>query len=893
MGFSRFSRSSIIPLALAALAVLAVPLPAASPAAPPDGTADGNWNDRWPVLRSYDRDHIEKISLPIGGIGTGTVGLGGRGNLVDWEIMNRPAKGYTPFTGQQLGPFFAIFVRPEGGAPAARALEGPLPLSAYEASHGSTAVNHGLPRFRECAFAAAYPLGQVLLSEQGLPVEVRLEAFNPLVPADTEASGWPVAVLRYVVINRTARPVHAAICGSLPNFIGADGSALSRDWKNDPVTRGPKKNRNEFRRSGALRGLLMSSAGVDAKDEAWGTMALVTAAREGTSRTAWLEEGWGAPLLDFWDDFAADGRLEERAGSGEDMPFGSLTGEVEVPASGSASVTFILAWHFPNRRTWTPKNTPEDLIGNYYTTRWPDAWQAAEAFVPRLDGLEAGTLAFVRAFAESTLPPEVKEAALFNLSTLRTQTCFRTPDGRFFGFEGSSNGSGCCYGSCTHVWNYEQATAYIFGGLARSMRETEFLFATDDDGLMSFRVGLPLVPRARDFGKAAADGQMGCVMKAYRDWQLSGDEAWLRGLWPRVRKALAFAWIKGGWDANRDGVMEGCQHNTMDVEYYGPNPQMEVWYLGALRAAGEMARRVGDREFEKTCRTLFESGRAWTDANLWNGEYYEHQVRPPKSAADIAPSLLVGMGAKDIAEPDYQLGRGCLVDQLVGQFMAHVCGLGYLVDERNVQATLRSIVKYNRREGFDGHFNCLRSFVLGDESAMLMASYPKGRPRNPFPYFTEVMTGFEYAAAVGMLYEGDTDAGLRAIRDIRDRYDGRKRSPFDEAECGHHYARAMASWAAVLALSGFQYSGVDKSMEFAGREGKFFWSNGSAWGTCQISPAAPDKGKPGLAVRVTVLHGRLELKEIALRGAGGHRFSKPALLGAGESFQVEIVKPKG
>ena len=885
MRFSRFSRRILIPLTLAALAA-----PAALGASPPAG--DGSWNDRWPVLRLYDRDHIERISLPLGGIGTGTVGLGGRGNLVDWEIMNRPAKGYTPFTGQQLGPFFAIFARPEGGAPLARSLEGPLPLAAYEASHGSTATNHGLPRFRGCSFAAAYPLGQVLLSDPDMPVVVRLEAFNPLVPADPDASGWPVAVLRYVIINRTARPVHVAVCGSLPNFVGADGSALTRDWKNDPVTRGPKKNRNEFRRSGTLRGLMMSSAGVDPKDEAWGTMALVTTAGEGTSRTSWLEEGWGAPLLDFWDDFGADGRLEERAGGGEDMPFGSLAGEVEVPASGSASVTFILTWHFPNRRTWTPKNTPEDIIGNYYTTRWGDAWQAAEALVPKLDGLEAGTVAFVRAFTESSLPPEVKEAALFNLSTLRTQTCFRTPDGRFFGFEGASNGSGCCYGSCTHVWNYEQATPYLFGGLARSMRETEFLHATDADGLMSFRVGLPLGPRARDFGKAAADGQMGCIMKVYRDWKLSGDGAWLRGLWPQVRKALAFAWIKGGWDADKDGVMEGCQHNTMDVEYYGPNPQMELWYLGALRAAGEMAREVGDREFEKTCRTLFASGRDWTDRNLWNGEYYEHQVRPPRSTADIAPSLLVGMGAKNIAEPDYQLGKGCLVDQLVGQFMAHVCGLGYLVDVRNVKTTLRSIVKYNRRQGFDGHFNCLRSFVLGEESALLMASYPKGRPRNPFPYFTEVMTGFEYAAAVGMLYEGDEENGLRAIRDIRDRYDGRKRSPFDEAECGHHYARAMASWAAVLALSGFQYSGAEKVMEFAAREGTHFWSNGWAWGTCRVRTAAKG-GKPAFEVALSVLHGRLELKEIALRGAGGHSFGKPALLGAGESFQVEIVKPKG
>jgi uncharacterized protein (DUF608 family) len=838
------------------------------------------WRADWPILRTYDRDHVDKIALPLGGIGTGTVSLGGRGNLLDWEIMNRPAKGYTPYAGQQTGPFFAVHIAAEGTS-FARALEGPLPIELYEASHGATAVNHGLPRFRDVAFAAAYPLGQVLLSDPDSPVDVRLEAWNPLVPGDAESSGIPAAVLRYVIINKTGRPLRASICGTLPNFIGADGSSLGRDWKNDPVTRGPKRNRNEFRSTTGLRGLLLSSDGVDPVDEACGTIALAAAAgTRGTSRTAWLAAGWGTPLLDFWDDFAADGVLDPRPAAAEDMPFGSLTVETDVPAQGRAEATFLLTWHFPNRRTWSPRGTADDLIGNYYTTRWPDAWAVAEDLAARMARLEEGTVTFVRALAASTLPEEVKEAALFNLSTLRTQTCFRTPDGRFFGFEGSSNTSGCCFGSCTHVWNYEQATAFLFGGLARSMRETEFLEATDDQGLMSFRVRLP-IGRAREYGKAAADGQMGCVMKAYRDWRMSGDDAWLARLWPSVKRALSFAWIKGGWDADRDGVMEGCQHNTMDVEYYGPNPQMEIWYLGALRAAEEMAKRTGDKPFARLCRELFDKGRAWTDANLWNGEYYEHQVRPPKSVEDVAPSLRLDMGAKNVTEPDYQLGQGCLVDQLVGQFMAHVCGLGYLVDPAHVRTALRSILKYNTLNRADGHFNCLRSFVLGDETALLMASYPKGRPRNPFPYFTEVMTGFEYTAAVGMLFEGDRDNGLKVIRDIRARYDGRKRSPFDEAECGHHYARAMASWAAIAALSGFAWDGVDKAMAFGAEPGTFFWSNGDAWGTCRVGPG-------GRTAELSVLHGTLTLKSFRLGGSFARSLKRPAVIQAGGSLNLAL-----
>jgi len=357
----------------------------------------------------------------------------------------------------------------------------------------------------------------------------------------------------------------------------------------------------------------------------------------------------------------------------------------------------------------------------------------------------------------------------------------------------------------------------------------------------------------------------------------------LKDLWPHVKRALEFCWIKGGWDADRDGVMEGCQHNTMDVEYYGPNPQMGVWYLGALRAAEEMARYLGEDDFAATCRDLFERGRDWIDKNLFNGQYYEHHIRPPKDKSQIAPSLLIGMGAKDPTSPDYQLGSGCLVDQLVGQYMAHVCDLGYLLKPSNERRTLQAIMKYNLRTGLYGHFNCMRSFALGDESALLMASYPKNRPKNPFPYFTEVMTGFEYTAAIGMLYEGQTDNGLKCIRNIRDRYDGRRRSPFNEAECGHHYARAMASWAAVLAMTGFGYSGVEKSMTFAAKNGEFFFSNGYAWGTCSLK-----KGRKDIQVELSVLHGQLHLSKFVLRKFGHIRFDETLLIKAGEKAEFSI-----
>jgi non-lysosomal glucosylceramidase len=463
----------------------------------------------WPVLRYYTPDHLARIALPLGGIGTGTVSLGGRGDLRDWEIMNRPAKGFVP-SGGGTSPFFALYAKFPGKAAICRILEGPQESFEFEGGFGSPVPNHNFPRFRECAFAAAYPFGRVILTDADLPLEVHIKAFNPLIPTDPEESGLPMAALCFELHNKSRDNLEAAICGTLPNFIGMDGWDARPDWKGDPVIQGASRNRNEFRRSAQVQGIFFQSEGVDPKSPAWGTMALVTSPESRVShRISWAREEWGFPLLDFWDDFSRDGRLEKRIkGERTEAPAGSLAVELAVPPQGSKQVWFLLTWHFPNRYSWTPKHsTPheEDWIGNYYCSKSRDAWESAEKNLLRLEALQAKTADFVRTFCRSDLPEVVKEAALFNVSTLRTQTCFRTPDGRFFGWEGSSTHEGCCLGSCTHVWNYEQAVPYLFGSLAATMREVEFAQATDSNGMMSFRVHLPL-SRAHDFGKAAADG---------------------------------------------------------------------------------------------------------------------------------------------------------------------------------------------------------------------------------------------------------------------------------------------------------------------------------------------------------------------------------------------------
>ncbi len=819
--------------------------------------------DQVEMLKSYDADHLLNIALPIGGIGTGTVSLGGRGELRDWEIMNVPGKGYSTVVKGNDAPFFAIYTRDEQGDAKTKALLGPLDDSEYQDKEGRSVNNHGLPRFRNATFSSTYPFGLVKLWDEQMPVKVSLLGFNPLIPGDEDASGIPIAILQYEVENLTEGDLTVSIAGSLRNFIGKDGREVQVDWKGDQVPIGALDNRNIYRENNRVQGIYMYSKGVDESHPAWGTMALTTPIEEQSElsyRTSSIPNSWSHALLDFWDDFSADGVLTEKSERADEDPMASLAVGKTLHAGEKRVFTFYLTWHFPNRQTWGGwSSNASTRVGNYYTTRYEDAWDVIDKEASQIPGLTTKTLSFVNAMMRSSYPDVVKEAALFNLSTLRSQTVFRTEDGRMFGWEGVMDRFGSCYGSCTHVWNYENATAFLFNDLAMSMREVEFAHATHETGLMSFRVNLPL-EHAQNSPIAAADGQMGTIMKFYREWQLSGDQAFLEQHWEKVKSALAFAWIKGGWDADQDGMMEGVQHNTMDIEYFGPNPQMQFWYLGALRAAEKMAQAMDDLSFAENCRKLYTQGSELTDSLIFNGEYYFQKLVPVKSKDDIAWGLTANMGSKNLQDPDYQLMNGCLVDQLVGQYMAHVLDLGYLADTAHIRSAYRSILAYNHREDMSDHFNNMRSYAMGNEKALLMASWPHGgRPTIPFPYWSEVMTGFEYAAAIGMLYEGMEEEGLEVMKNIRERYNGSKRSPYDEAECGHHYARAMASWSSVLAMSGFHYSGVDKSIRFTERPGHYFWSNGSAWGECVINELDEE-----LSVDFSVLHGEIELMRFQL-----------------------------
>jgi non-lysosomal glucosylceramidase len=781
--------------------------------------------------RQFRGRQLRMISFPLGGVAAGSIGLGGRGQLINWEIFNRPNKGYRPSYA-----FPSIWAQAAGGKPVTRVLESRI-QPPYEGQDGLGSSNvPGLSRLASAVFTGEYPLAHIDFEDRALPVEVQLDAFSPFIPHDPDDSGLPVAMLRYSVKNPGSAPAQVSIAFSIENPVTTredDGGAARQ--------KADQGRKNEFRSDNGLAGLVMSNPALAPDDPMAGEFVLAALPDDLSVShwTGWPAGRWWNAPLHFWDHFSKAGELD--AESGARNVVGVLCLKRTIPAGQTASFQFLLGWRFPNRTPdwcgWeAPPGEGKTIIGNAYAVRFKTAWDAVAYAAQHRNDLEGRTRIFAEAMRASTLPAVVKEAASANISTLATTTCFRTADGEFHGFEGSDDTRGCCFGNCTHVWNYETVTPFLFPSFARSLRRNAYGYSMDEAGAIHFRQLLP-EGKARS-GFAAADGQMGQVIHAWLDWKISGDKELLRATWPPTKKALEFAWVSGGWDANKDGVMEGVQHNTYDVEFYGPNPMCGIYYLGALRAAEEMARAAGDPAAAQTYRALFDRGSKWIDANLFNGEFYIQKPRGFRKD-EIADHLRSDMGSENTESPEYQVGAGCLVDQLMGQYLADVSGLGPLVSPDKIRATLQSIYRYNYKRSLAEHDNTERTFALNDEASIVICDYGKAeRPFVPFPYFAETMTGFEYTAASLMISWGMIEEGLECIRNTRLRYDGEKRNPWDEAECGHHYARAMASWSSVIALSGFSYDAPTASITaaplIAHDSFQCFWSTGTGWGTFAI-----------------------------------------------------------
>ncbi|HEY8062290.1 MAG TPA: GH116 family glycosyl hydrolase, partial [Gemmatimonadales bacterium] len=495
-----------------------------------------------------------------------------------------------------------------------------------------------------------------------------------------------------------------------------------------------------------------------------------------------------------------------------------------------------------------------DAVTAFWHDNYRDLWRRSEQFT--------------QCFHDTTLPAEVVEAVSANLGILKSPTVLRQVDGRLWAYEGNADSNGCCGGSCTHVWNYAQAIPHLFPALERTLRETEFGPSQDERGHQQFRSALPIRPQVHNF-HAAADGQLGGIMKVYRDWRISGDTQWLRALWPKVRASLDYGIAT--WDPDHKGWVEEPHHNTYDIELWGPDGFCTSIYLGALRAAVRMGTALGDDV--SAYAALQAAGTERTNHELFNGEYFIQKVEWKTLRASRADDKndIYGLNSYspearalfDKEGPKYQYGSGCLSDGVIGSWMALVTGVGQILDPKSVTSHLAAVFRYNLKTNLSSHANPQRpSYAVGNEGGLLLCSWPKGGALSlPFPYSDEVWTGIEYQVASHLMLMGRVNEGLEIVRTCRDRYDGRVRNPFDEYECGHWYARALSSYALLQGLTGARYDAVERVLYLKPNiKGDFraFLSTATGYGTVGVRG-----GKPFLETK----SGRIDLKEIKYSAA--------------------------
>lgn len=842
----------------------------------------------------YTGGSLKQIAFPVGGIGTGNIVVDGRGSIRHVEIFNKPDRSESP---PEL-TFFCLWAKPEGENPVVRVLEREL-LPPFPNPFGRPRQQlAGLPRFEEAVFNGVYPFAHIRLEDEAVPVRVSLEVWNPFIPLDPENSSIPCALFRWHLHNPADFPVEVSIAFNMANPIPSregnrneiyrqDGGALSTVKKTAGKSRVLQNDRFlEKMQAGGFSGIRMVSEKTHPDSLAYAEILIGTREQTVDLQTRWYRGGWWDNAHVFWDDFSDDGRIQAVLDS-EPAPrgrtdVGSVLAHVKLGPDESTTIPFYLTWYVPNRTTNSNfalgrERSLNKILQNNYANRFAGVADVTSTLLQLESGLYRKSRKFYEILTSSTLPEPVLDAMQANMATLKTHVFMQTADGNLHGFEGLGNDFGCCAGNCTHVYNYAQTMAYLFPSLARNHREIAFLHDTFGNGFQAHRCVFPLGDYWFD-GPPAADGHFGNIVRVYREWKLSGDTEWLKTMWPSVRKALEFAWNGVGdvpdslnwqkkgarhpWDADKDGMIESRQHNTYDIDFYGANPMVGFLYLAALKASAEMAETVGHWRLAMGYRDIFESGRNKMEQELWNGDYYVQKVAVA-DVYDIPKRLASPPDAEGRIIPKYQFGDGCLTDQLLGQFLAYASNLGELIESDRIRQTMMSVFQYNFIEDLSGFENVQRVYGANDEAGLMTCTWPGGnRPRLPFVYSDELWTGIEYQAAATMIWAGLVEEGLRVVEAVRGRYQGWNRNPWGEIESGTHYVRGMSSWALLLALSGFEYDGVAKTMAFGpgicAGDFKSFWSCGSGWGEVSIRKNH---------VELSVSYGQLELKQLALKGA--------------------------
>lgn len=814
----------------------------------------------------YSGDFLNRVAFPIGGIGAGMFCMEGSGAISHMSVRNNPDPFNEPCS------FAALHVK--GVKNGSKVLEGPVPdwkkfgqyaSDGNSSARGSHGANFGLPRFEEASFETRFPYGISKLKDGDMPVAVEIKGWSPFIPTNDDDSSLPIGAFEYTFKNTSEKSIEAVFSWNAKNFMSVDNDSGITEMRMD----------KESKISAIKNGFVLEQPFNAKFPASQGAFAAFVPNETVTVDHRWFRGGWFDSLSIAWEkistgDSSPNPPLEKGA------PGASLYLPFKLNAGEEKTIKLLFAWYVPNtnlRVGGDGKCEPDtscsesDTHRPWYAGKFTSINEVADYWTKNYKSLNKSSQLFTESFYNSTLPPEVLEAVAANLGILKSPTVLRQTDGKLWAWEGCNDDSGCCSGSCTHVWNYAQAIPHLFPNLERSLRDTEFGVSQDNRGHQNFRASLPIHNVGHDF-HAASDGQLGGVIKVYRDWRISGDIQWMKNLYPKVKSSLDFCITS--WDPKEKGILEEPHHNTYDVEFWGPDGMCTSLYLGALSAFVEMAKAI--KKPYKRYSKLIEKGKKYMEEELFDGEYFIQKIqwegleaKDPIKLSEGAWNGDYSEEAKDLLQkegPKYQYGKGCLSDGILGMWLASCAGLKEVVDSDKVTSHLKSIHKYNLLEDMSDHSNPQRpTYAAGQEGGLILCSWPKGGKLSlPFVYSNEVWTGIEYQVASHLMMKGKVEEGLDIVKTCRERYDGSVRNPFDEYECGHWYARAMASYGLLQGLTGIRCDAVEKTLYIDSKVGNdftSFMSTKTGFGNVGLKG-----GKPFVDVK----YGTVEVKQFSVSG---------------------------
>lgn len=779
----------------------------------------------------YRGEELKTIGMPCGGIMAGQLYVRGDGTLANWWIANNAYNtGYgidwllnfdTP-----LGPWKVCYQTFE-------------PMSYIDQGFKIT-VNDGQRTqtkelskkdFNDISFVGEYPVAYVdyASTSDRLPVKVSSTVYSPFIPLNAKESATPATIMKYKVTNVSDTPVEVDLTGWMQNLVCIDLKDRTYGTLRNKVISGDH-----------AQSVYMD---MDVKNT---TIAMDTARYRIDENHPYL----GNLCLTVFDpqavasaDMAKGVTAYEEAKLGEKLN-GGITSHMTLKAGESKEIVYVLSWYFPNRplsykgSEWNrplPPNTPP--IGNMYSNWYNSSLDVANQLRCNYNRLEKETFLFHDTYYnQTTLPYWLMQRIMMPISILASETCQWWATDKFWAWEGV----GSCEGTCTHVWGYAQAMAALFPELERNLREkTDYSVSLREDGAILSRNG--------EHG-ILIDGHASVILRMYREHLMSKNNYFLSRNWDKVKRSIEYL-IKE--DGNEDGLIVKTQPNTYDIAFHGANTYVGGLYLAALRAGETMGVLMKDSVAAERYKKIYEAGSANTVDRLWNESY--------------------GYFTQDVDAKEYplhQYGVGCLSDQLFGQTWADLLRLGDLYPESTIDKTLHSIWKYNWTNNVGPQTNLHlpeRYYAHDGEPGLLICTWPfsKHPGEAGVRYRDEVWTGIEYQVATNMIMRGMIDEGLAIVKAVHSRYDGKKHNPWNEIECGDHYARAMASYGVLTAVQDYWYDGPRGVMGFSPRldadHFTGFFTAAEGWGN--ISQARDGKNQQN---EVIVKYGRLTLTGLEL-----------------------------